>query len=42
LQEFGHPFVASDGGVFNYGDAEFAGCLGDAGVNDAAGLSLGS
>jgi hypothetical protein len=38
----GYWFVASDGGVFSYGSAEFAGSLGDAGVTDAAGISLGS
>jgi hypothetical protein len=37
----GYWFVASDGGLFNYGSAAFAGSLGDAGVTDAAGMSLG-
>ena len=33
--------VGSDGGVFNYGNAPFAGSLGGAGINDVAGLALG-
>jgi hypothetical protein len=37
----GYWFVASDGGVFNYGSAGFDGSLGGSGVNDVAGLSLG-
>jgi len=37
----GYWFVASDGGVFNYGSAPFDGSLGGTGVTDAAGISLG-
>jgi hypothetical protein len=37
----GYWFVASDGGVFNYGTAGFFGSLGKGGVNDVAGMSLG-
>ena len=37
----GYWFVASDGGVFNYGTAAFDGSLGGIGVTDAAGMSLG-
>jgi hypothetical protein len=38
----GYWFVASDGGVFNYGSADFEGSLGGVGVNDVAGMSLGT
>jgi hypothetical protein len=38
----GYWFVASDGGVFDYGSAGFAGSLGGTGVDDVAGISLGS
>jgi hypothetical protein len=34
-------FVASDGGVFNYGNAPFNGSLGGSGATDAAGLAVG-
>ncbi len=37
----GYWFVASDGGVFNYGDAGFEGSLGGSGVTDVAGISSG-
>jgi hypothetical protein len=37
----GYWFTASDGGVFSYGSAGFAGSLGGSGVNDVAGMSLG-
>ena len=37
----GYWFVASDGGVFNYGYAAFAGSLGGTGVTDVAGVTLG-
>jgi hypothetical protein len=37
----GYWFVASDGGVFDYGSAGFAGSLGGTGVDDAAGISRG-
>ena len=37
----GYWLVASDGGVFNYGDAQFFGSLGGTGVTDAAGVSTG-
>ena len=35
----GYWLVASDGGVFSYGDAAFGGSLGDVGVNDVAGMA---
>jgi hypothetical protein len=38
----GYWFVASDGGVFSYGNAPFEGSLGGTGIDDVAGLSLGS
>jgi len=34
-------FVATDGGIFNYGNAGFASSLGGSGANDVAGRSLG-
>ncbi len=37
----GYWFVASDGGVFNYGSAGFDGSLGGTGVTDAEGIARG-
>jgi hypothetical protein len=37
----GYWLVASDGGIFAFGDAPFEGSLGGAGVNDIAGISPG-
>jgi hypothetical protein len=37
----GYWFAATDGGVFSYGSAGFAGSLGGTGVTDVAGISLG-
>jgi hypothetical protein len=38
----GYWFVASDGGVFSYGNAPFEGSLGGTGIDDVAGMALGS
>jgi hypothetical protein len=35
----GYWFVASDGGVFSFGDAPFSGSLGGTGTTDVAGMT---
>jgi hypothetical protein len=35
----GYQFVASDGGVFSFGNATFAGSLGGQGITDVVGMA---